>query len=163
MRIDICMQFKYSQQTDFSRQKCFKMKFEFVLIMKNVSYYLTIETKKQQFFVSFMFNIFPLFFPANNLYGYAQSQLLPVGEYEWLDEEEIQNLDITELSATDTYGYIFEVDLCYPTHLHASHSGFPMAPYRMKITNNELSQYAKGKYKKYYFPRVGLEPTTSDL
>ena len=88
---------------------------------------------------------FSLFLTANNLYGWAQSQRLPIGDYHWLTQEEINNLDIMNLKEDDDHGYVFEVDLEYPAHLHAHHSSFPLAPHSMKITNSVLSPYAQGE------------------
>ena len=55
------------------------------------------------------FQKYILYLDANNLYGYAMSQYLPVGDYKWnndhWDKEKILNLkDEHEI------GYIFEVD-----------------------------------------------------
>ena len=36
-----------------------------------------------------------MYLDANNLYSWAMSQPLPTGEFDWLNEEEISNLDIT--------------------------------------------------------------------
>ena len=51
---------------------------------------------------------------ANNLYGWAMSQPLPTGEFDWLTEEEISNLDIMQIPDDSEEGYILEVDLKYP-------------------------------------------------
>jgi hypothetical protein len=87
---------------------------------------------------------FNLYISANNLYGWAQSQPLPVGDYQWLTKDQIKSLNIASIPKNGFYGYVFEVDLSYPTHLHASHSSFPLAPHTMKITGDNLSPYAKG-------------------
>ncbi|CAB4017999.1 Gastrula zinc finger [Paramuricea clavata] len=39
-----------------------------------------------------------MYLDANNLYGWAMSQPLPTAEFDWLNEEEISNLDITQIS-----------------------------------------------------------------
>ena len=46
---------------------------------------------------------------ANNLYGFAMSQLLPTGN----SPEEINDLDVTNVPDDDPTGYILEVDLEY--------------------------------------------------
>jgi hypothetical protein len=84
-------------------------------------------------------------FSANNLYGGAQSELLPIGEYSWLDAASINALDIETIPADGDYGYALEVDLTYPEHLHASHNSFPLAPEHMCVNLNDLSPYARGK------------------
>ncbi|GFT96933.1 uncharacterized protein TNCV_5107331 [Trichonephila clavipes] len=42
---------------------------------------------------------------ANNLYGYAMSQPLPIGHFFWLTKDEVRNLDVFTLPSTDTVGY----------------------------------------------------------
>ncbi|CAB4006103.1 Gastrula zinc finger, partial [Paramuricea clavata] len=52
-----------------------------------------------------------MYLDANNLYGWAITQSLPTGEFDWLNEEEIPNLDITQIPDDSEEGYILEVDL----------------------------------------------------
>ena len=71
---------------------------------------------------------------ANNLYGWAMSQKLPVNDFKWIedtskiDEEFIKNYD-----ENNDKGYILEVDVKYPKKLHDIHSDLPFLPKRMKI------------------------------
>ena len=71
---------------------------------------------------------------ANNLYGWAMSQKLPVDGFKWkknilkFNEEFIKNYD-----EDSDKGYIFEVDVEYPKNLHDLHSDLPFLPERMKI------------------------------
>ena len=71
---------------------------------------------------------------ANNLYGWAMSQKLPVNGFKWIkntskiDEKFIKNYD--EDSDKE---YIFEVDVEYPRRLHDLHSDLPFLSKRMKI------------------------------
>ena len=71
---------------------------------------------------------------ANNLYGWAMSQKLPVNGFKWIknvteiDEKFIKNYD-----EDSDKGYIFEVDVKYPRRLHDLHSDLPFLPKRMKI------------------------------
>ncbi|CAB4024062.1 Gastrula zinc finger, partial [Paramuricea clavata] len=78
---------------------------------------------------------------ANNLYGWAMSQPLPTGEFDWLNEKEISNLDITQITDDSEEGYILEVDLKYPKELHDLHNDYPLAPEKMKICPEMLSPY----------------------
>ena len=73
---------------------------------------------------------------ANNLYGWAMAQKLPYKDFRWLKPKEIDRLNngyATLAHADGEYGYIVEVDLEYPTHLHDSHNSYPLAPESLKI------------------------------
>ena len=41
-------------------------------------------------------NSYILYLDANNLYGWAMSQPLPVGEFKWMAEEQLNQFDITQ-------------------------------------------------------------------
>lgn len=84
-----------------------------------------------------------MYLDANNLYGWAMSQALPVKGFRWLDEFEIENLDVNDIEDDSENGYVFEVDLEYPTKLHDNHNEYPLAPEKIKVTEDMLSPYAK--------------------
>ena len=69
-----------------------------------------------------------IYLDANNLYGWAMSQYLPTHEFRFPQQGEISALKLQELSDAAEDGYIFEVDLHYPTHLHDRHDVYPLAP-----------------------------------
>jgi hypothetical protein len=89
-------------------------------------------------------------FSANILYGSAQSLPLPHSKFAWMSDESIQELEFLlqtsamPISENQSTGYILEVDLEYPEHLHVSHNSFPLAPERMEVTPEMMSDYAKG-------------------
>ena len=56
-------------------------------------------------------NSYLMYLDANNLYGWAMSQILPTHGFRWLNDEEIEKLDIENLRDDDEDGYIFEVNL----------------------------------------------------
>ena len=68
---------------------------------------------------------------ANNLYGWAMCKPLPVGNFEWMCEEELKNWK--------NHSCILEVDLEYPEDLHDLHYDYPLAPERLKIEGVEQS------------------------
>ena len=80
---------------------------------------------------------------ANNLYGAAQSEVLPVGSFKFLSEQEVANFDMMSVDPDSSEGYIIECDLTYPSHLHDMHSDYPMAPEHLTVTKDMLSPYAK--------------------
>ena len=80
---------------------------------------------------------------ANNLYGWAMSQALPVDGFRWLEDQEIESLNVLESSDNNENGYILEVDLDYPPELHDHHNEYPLAAEKVKVTEDMLSPYAK--------------------
>ena len=80
-----------------------------------------------------------MYLDANNLYGWAMSQALPTGGFEWNDPPSIQEL-IDHPSDADK-GYILEVNLEYPEELHDAHNDYPLAPERLKVDNAWMSDY----------------------
>lgn len=85
-----------------------------------------------------------IYIDANNLYGASLRQPLPYSDFRWLSEEAIAGIDWKNTSETSRVGYILEVDLEYPAHLHNLHSDFPLAPETREVTFEELSPYSKG-------------------
>ena len=69
---------------------------------------------------------FLVYLDANNLYGWAMSQPLPVGEFEWMSEADLENWK--NFVEEEGKGCILEVDLLYPKELHDDHNDFPLAP-----------------------------------
>ena len=57
-----------------------------------------------------------IYLDANNLYGWAMSQVLPTGNFRWLTLEEIQNLNIKQLLDDAEDGFIFEVNTFLMVH-----------------------------------------------
>lgn len=81
---------------------------------------------------------FLLYLDANNLYGWAMSQKLPYGSFQWLTNSEIEKINIKALKTDSSYGYIFEVDIDYPDKLHKSHNDLPLCPENMIPPNAKL-------------------------
>ena len=65
---------------------------------------------------------------ANNLYGWAMCQTLPLSNFKFLSQEEIDKLSIQNISADQKIGYILEVDLEYPVSIHNQHNCLPFCP-----------------------------------
>ena len=71
---------------------------------------------------------------ANNLYGWAMSQKLPVNGIKWIeDRSEINEEFVKNYDENNAKGYILEVDVKYPKKLHDLHSDLPFLPERMEI------------------------------
>ena len=84
-----------------------------------------------------------VYLDANILYGWAMSQPMPTGEFEWLSEHEISTFNVSEIPNDSETGYILDVDLSYPPELHHLHNDYPLAPEKMKIQSEMLSPYCQ--------------------
>ena len=96
-----------------------------------------------------------MYLDANNLYGWAMSQYLPTGNFNWMTDKEISKIDLGKYKADGKKGLILEVDLEYPQELHDILNDYPVAPEKVKVSNNMLSAYCKKIAKKYNIS-VGL-------
>ena len=75
---------------------------------------------------------------ANNLYGKAMTEKLPVKRFKWTDD--ISRMDeefVRSYNKNDIKGYILEVDVDYPSELQNLHSDLPFLPERMVINNTK--------------------------
>ena len=98
---------------------------------------------------------------ANNLYGEAMSRSLPTGQFRWLSQLELEKFDISKISEQDSIGYILEVDADYPHHLHDKHNEYPLAPQRMEVTSDMLSDYQKDTFTQLYNQRHAKDFSTT--
>ena len=90
-----------------------------------------------------------MYLDANNLYGWAMSQYLLTGNFKWMTDKEISKIDLGKYKADGKKGLILEVDLEYPQELHDIHNDYPVAPEKVKVSNNMLSAYCKKIAEKY--------------
>ena len=95
---------------------------------------------------------------ANNLYGLAMCKKMPYADFKWnfskIDEKKILNYN-----DEDDIGYILEVDLGYPEHLHDLHKDYPMCPEIMTVSEDMLSDLQKDIFKQYYDKEAPDEKT----
>ena len=70
------------------------------------------------------------------------SESQPIGDFNSLPEDEVASFDLDSITKSDDCGYILEVDLKYPEHLHDSHTDYPLAAEKLKITKEMLSAYS---------------------
>ena len=76
---------------------------------------------------------------ANNLCGWAMCQYLPNSGFKWLNQKEIDRFDVNSIEENSFIGYILEVDLEYPSELHILNNDYLLAPEKLKIRQNMLS------------------------
>ena len=94
-----------------------------------------------------------MYFDVNNLYGWAMSESLAYGEFQWVDD--IERFDVISVSSDSVIGYILEVDLAYPQSVHDAHADFLFCPTCKRPPgkrNDKLLAilYNKERYVVYY-------------
>ncbi|KAJ9448907.1 hypothetical protein DIPPA_04793 [Diplonema papillatum] len=84
-----------------------------------------------------------IYVDANNLYGHSMMRNLPHSGFRWLPNLTVDNvLHLTSCyNPESSTGYVFEVDIEYPEHLHELHDDLPLLPYNRSIAHDELSDY----------------------
>ena len=92
-------------------------------------------------------SVFINYLDMNNLYGWAMSEYLPYGQFEWL--ENVHEFDVNSVNEKSEMGYFLEVDLEYPNKLHELHNDYPLAPKKLAVTNDMLSKYCTEIADKY--------------
>ena len=90
-----------------------------------------------------------MYLDANNLYGWAMSQYLPTGGFRWMTQKQIDNINLAKYKEDSNKGFIAEVDLEYPKELHNLHNDYPLAPEKVKVTKDMLSDYCQNIADKY--------------
>ena len=88
----------------------------------------------------------------NNLYGCGMSDYLPYGGFKWL--KSVDNFDLNSISEKSPIGYILEVDLEYLDELHVLDNDYPLAPEKLAVSYDMLSDYCK-KIADEYAIKVG--------
>ena len=69
------------------------------------------------------------------------NQSLPYGGFDWLNKQEINELNLDSISENSSIGYFLEVDLEYPSELHDSHNDYALAPEKPEISSDMLPKY----------------------
>ena len=109
------------------------------MLKKKNKYMSDYDLNKQSTFITYL--------DTNNLYGWAMSEYLPYGEFEWL--KNVDKLDVMSIDKKSDVGYILEVDLKYFKELHDLLNDYPLAPEKLTVTNDILSNYCKSIADKY--------------
>ena len=77
------------------------------------------------------------------------SQYLPTGNFKWMSDREIKQIDLGKYKKDGKKGLIPELDLEYNKNLHELHNDYPVAPEKVKVSKNMLSDYCKKTAEKY--------------
>ena len=69
------------------------------------------------------------------------SDYVPYKEFKWL--KNVNGFDVNSISEKSPIGYILEIDLEYPDELYVLHNDYPVAPEKLTIPYDMLSDYCK--------------------
>jgi hypothetical protein len=78
---------------------------------------------------------------ANNLYGWAMSQVLPYKDIKFENNKTLK--EILETKDDNKIGYIVECDLSFPVELHDKFKEFPPCPENLLPELDNFSDYQK--------------------
>jgi len=107
-------------------------------------------------------SVYIWYIDANNLYGWSMSQPLPYDGYDWYKIDWTVE-EILSLPDDGKEGYIFEVDLKYPESLHDKHRYYPLAPEKIVVTEEMMSDYSKDIKKKLELSESKVEKLVPNL
>ncbi|XP_034230806.1 uncharacterized protein LOC117639345 isoform X2 [Thrips palmi] len=82
------------------------------------------------------------------MYSMCMEKSLPLGKFEWVSGEELEQVDWSKLSHDDDKMYFAYVDLEYPRTLHESHNEFPCCVERVKVPEDWYSPIQREMMKR---------------
>ena len=71
-----------------------------------------------------------------------QCQNLPYADFKWVKNIDKIEQKLAKIKSNSSTGYILEVDLEYPQELHDIHNDYPLAPEKINIPKEWLSDYS---------------------
>ena len=96
----------------------------------NNKYMKDYDKKKKSSYIQYL--------DANNLYGKAMTEKLPVRGFRWMDDISKIDEDFVKVyNKNNNKGYILDVDVDYPSKLQHLHSDLPFLLERMVINNTK--------------------------
>ena len=92
-----------------------------------------------------------MYVDANNLYGAAMSEKLPVHSFKWMTNQEIENIFNNRIvQVWEKTPCILEVDLEYPEELHDLHNDYPLCPERVEYDKGVKKLIPNLRHKNNY-------------
>ena len=93
-----------------------------------------------------------IYLDSNNLYGYAMSKFLLTSGFKWIDSKEIH---LNKFTSNSSKVCVLEVDLEYPKELRELHNDYPLAPNKIDMKKEMLSEYQL-KFAYFYNIPIGI-------
>ena len=114
--------------------------------------YAKANNKYMKNYIKSIESSFIKYLDANNLYGWAMSQKLPVNGFKWVKQEELSNLNedfIKNYDENGNIGYFLEVDIDYLKELFNFHKDLPFLLKSKKVNKVEKLICGIGNKEKY--------------
>ena len=92
-------------------------------------------------------SIYIPYLDMNNLFGYGMSNYLSYCGFNWL--KNLDKFDVNSTSEKSSTGSILQVNREYADELHALHNDYPLAPEKLAIPYEMLSDYCKKNTEEY--------------
>ena len=89
------------------------------------------------------------------------SEYLPYEGFKWLNN--VDEFDVMSISEKNPIGYFLDVDLKYPDELHELHNDYPIAPEKIAVSSDMLSNYCKKIADKYEIKVGDVKKLISNL
>ena len=119
----------------------------------NNKYMKVYDSKEPSKFITYL--------EMNNLYGWGMSGYLPHGGFKWLKTDD--GFDVTLIGKKSQIDYILDVDLEYPDELHELHNNYPIAPEKLAVSYDMLSNYCKKIADEYEIKVGGIKSFITSL
>ena len=79
-----------------------------------------------------------IYLDASNVYGYVMPKFFPISGFKWIDPKEF---DLNKYTSNSSKGCVIEVDLEHQKELQKLHNDYPLAPDKIEIKREMLSEY----------------------
>ena len=79
-----------------------------------------------------------------NRWVYTDGPVIPTGDFGWMGDEGVEKFDLSEWSDYGERGCILKIDARMPVDLHERMKSYPLAPERMSVKEEKLSETQKG-------------------
>ena len=100
---------------------------------------------------------------GNNLYGWAMGQYRNYSGFKQLNQKEIDRFDVNSISENSPIGHILEADLEHSNELHELCNDYPLAPEKLKVSHDMLSNYCINIVDKYGIEIGGANKSVPNL
>ena len=117
---------------------------EFLIFVIDIIKYLKSYDPKQE-------SKLIVYLHANRLYGYVMSMFVPTNEFKWIDPKEF---DLKKHTSNSSKDFALKVDLEYPKELRELHYDYPLAPDKIEIKREMLSDYQLKSADLYNIPNM---------